>query len=108
MLVRWLTGHAFLRMQNHRADMADTPMCRACGEKPERADHILLECDSYAMLRAECFNTYSLDVREPQWTVEMVLKFLRSPTVSHLEEDEQEREPAHPRGQSVHQISDSD
>ena len=91
--------------------MAASPICRACGEKEERADHVLLECDYYAALRADCFNTYFLDRAEPQWTVEMVLRFLRSPLVSHLEEDEREPEvDDHDRTRqpSAHQISDSE
>ena len=45
-VVRWLTGHAFLRLQNFRADSSVTPMsvCRYCSRRPERADHIMLKC----------------------------------------------------------------
>ena len=40
-VIRWLTGHAFLRLQNFRADSSVTPMsvCRYCSRRPERASH---------------------------------------------------------------------
>ena len=60
-IVRWLTGHAFLRLQNHRAGMSDTPTCRGCGEADERADHVLLQCDSYFQERMDSSLTTNID-----------------------------------------------
>ena len=43
-VVRWLTGHAFLGLQNFRCGSVVTSFCRLCGQVPERADHLLLRC----------------------------------------------------------------
>ena len=87
-LVRWITGHAFLRKQNNRADMAESPLCRGCGQAEEGADHVLLECDSYFRERMDCFLTTNIDAREPIWEVDQMVKFLRRPRVRILEEEE--------------------
>ena len=98
-IVRWLTGHAFLRMQNHRAGMSDTPTCRACGATEERADHVLLSCDAYHRERMECFLTTNIDPLEPTWEVDRVVKFLQRPRIADLEQEENPAE-AGDRGQS--------
>ena len=84
-MVRWLTGHAFLGLQNFRCGTVVTSFCRLCGQVPERADHLLLRCPRLAGLRAECFRSWSLDYR-PQWEVDWILKFLGDPAVSSLED----------------------
>ena len=89
-LVRWISGHAFLRKQNHRAAMAESPTCRSCGQAEERADHVLLNCDGYFRERADCFLTVNIDAREPAWEVEQLVKFLRKPRVAALEEEEED------------------
>ena len=53
-VIRWLTGHMFLRLQNFRADSSVTPMrvCHYCSRRPERVDHILLKCVRLRLLRS--------------------------------------------------------
>ena len=62
-VVRWLTGHAFLRLHNFRAD------------------HIMLKCVRLRLLRAECFGPWDLSRMRPEWEVSQVLKFLASPKI---------------------------
>ena len=91
-VVRWLTGHAFLRLQNFRADSTVTPnsVCRYCSCRPERADHILLKCVRLRLLSAECFGPWDLSRTRPEWELSQVLKFLASPKILALEDQEQE------------------
>ena len=44
--MRWVTGHAYLRLQNFRADSSvkQMIMCRYCLHRKKRADHIILKC----------------------------------------------------------------
>ena len=95
-VVRWTSGHAFLQMQNHRAGLADSNVCRTCGEAPERADHVLLECGPLATWRSTCFQTWVVHNEEPDWQVGWLLKFLSKESVRGLEDDEgdQARPPA--------------
>ena len=84
-VVRWLTGHAFLGLQNFRCGTVVTSFCRLCGQVPERADHLLLRCPRLSLLRADCFRSWALDY-PPQWELDWVLKFLRDPVVGGLED----------------------
>ena len=92
LVIRWLTGHAFLRLQNFRADSLVTPMsvCRYCSRRPERADHIMLKCVRLRLLRAECFGPWDLSRTRPEWELSQVLKFLASPKILALEDQEHE------------------
>ena len=91
-MLRWLTGHAFLRLQNFRAGTTALSVCRLCGRKPERADHILLECPRLSNLRVDCFGSAYIDVdvddERPDWRVGDLLKFLSAEVVASLEEEE--------------------
>ena len=85
MLVRWLTGHAFLGLQNFRCGTVAVSFCRLCGQVPERADHILLRCPRLNNLRSDCFRSWGLD-HHPTWEVDWILKFLQDHRVEHLED----------------------
>ena len=84
-VVRWLTGHAFLGLQNFRCGSVAVSYCRLCGEVPERADHLLLRCPGLCQLRAECFKAWNLD-HPPRWEVDWITNFLRDGRVEHLED----------------------
>ena len=84
-LVRWLTGHAFLGLQNFRCGSVALSFCRLCGQVPERADHLLLRCPGLTHLRADCFRSWLLDAR-PEWEVDWVAKFLGHSSVESLED----------------------
>ena len=89
-VIRWLTGHVFLRLQNFRAGTSAISVCRLCGQKPERADHILLECPRLGELRMDCFGSAYIDTDEerPDWEVGDLLEFLAAAGVANLEEEE--------------------
>ena len=84
-MVRWLTGHAFLGLQNFRCGSAALSFCRLCGQVPERADHLLLRCPRLAQLRSECFRAWNLGPI-PEWEVDWISKFLHNPSVDTLED----------------------
>ena len=84
-VVRWLTGHAFLGLQNYRCGSVAISFCRLCGQVPERADHLLLRCPRLNGIRAESFRAWNLGPI-PEWEVSWVLKFLEDPGVSTLED----------------------
>ena len=88
--IRWLTGHTFLRLQNFRAGMTALSVCRLCGRKPERADHILLECPRLSGLRTSSFGAAYIDTdkERPSWEVGDLMKFLSAEWVLNLEEEE--------------------
>ena len=86
-IVRWLTGHAYLGLQNFRCGSEPTSTCRLCGQVPERADHLLLECPRLAVLRSDCFKTWEPS-RNPRWEVDWIAKFVESPPVLRLESRE--------------------
>ena len=84
-IVRWLTGHAFLGLQNFRCGSTALSYCRLCGQIPERADHLLLRCPRLNGLRASAFKAWAMDYH-PIWEVDWVLKFLMDETVETLED----------------------
>ena len=130
--MRWITGHAFLRLQNHRVDEVAHPdtECRHCKESPERADHVLLRCKSLLWTRMWSFHTWSLDVSDHNWEVSNLVRFINTPVVKGLElplagendiledtwsssddeeEDDDQPLPHHaPLNPGAHAISDSD
>jgi hypothetical protein len=87
-IVRWTTGHAFLRRQNMlvRPDLYQSDSCRICNQFPEGADHLLLSCDPLAFVRAECFQSHFLPTVRPLWKPHQILSFLNHPRLSRLED----------------------
>ena len=85
MVVRWLTGHAFLGLQNFCCGSVAISFCRICGQVPERADHLLLRCPGLHQLRAEVFRSWGLE-HPPQWEVDWILRFLQNERVEHMED----------------------
>ena len=86
-VVRWLTGHAYLGLQNFRCGLEPISTCRLCGQVPERADHLLLECPRLINLRESCFKTW-VPSRNPRWEVDWIAKFVESPPILRLESRE--------------------
>ena len=50
----------------------------------------MLKCVRLRLLRAECFGPWDLSRTRPEWEVSQVLKFLASPKILALEDQEQE------------------
>ena len=99
-LVRFLTGHCFLRRQNalvnstHPQSLAG-PLdpaiaCRLCGLAPERACHIIQDCTELDAIRLRFFGVPSLPPFQPSWSSTQMYGFLTEPSIVLLEEDEGE------------------
>jgi ribonuclease HI len=86
-IVRWTTGHAFLKRQNMlvRRDLYTDSTCRICLQHPEQADHLLLDCEPLAFARAECFLSHFLPRQCPLWKPEQLLQFINTPRLRNLE-----------------------
>ena len=50
----------------------------------------MLKCVRLRLLRAECFGPWDLSRTRPEWELSQVLKFLASPKIRALEDQEQE------------------
>ena len=107
MLVRWLTGHAFLGLQNFRCGSVATSFCRLCGQVPERADHILLRCPRLNLLRSDCFRSWGISPT-PEWEVDWILKFLQDQRVEHLEDPTNTPEEISGRAESEAEMETAD
>ena len=90
-LVRFLTGHAFLRRQNAIVSTGLDPppgdiSCRLCKDpfSDETPHHIIIECDVLCRWRAQTLSAYVLD-EFPQWDVQSLTKFLSLETIILLE-----------------------
>ena len=93
-LVRFLTGHAFLRRQNAIVfhDLNPPPgdiSCRLC-EDPDMEEtphHIITECERLCLWRGETLGNYTLD-QCPQWDPQSLNKFLSHKDIILLETDD--------------------
>ena len=81
-LVRFLTGHAFLRRQNAIVFHGINPppgnvSCRFCEDvySDETPHHLITECDRFSLWRGETLGAYVLD-EYPEWDVPSLTKFL--------------------------------
>ena len=83
-LVCWLTGHAFLGLQNFRCGSVATCFCGLCGQVPERSDHLLLRSILLTQLKARSFKAWNLGP-QPGWEVDGIICFLTDPAVETLE-----------------------
>ena len=77
-LIRFLTGHAFLRRHNAIVFHGLNPppgdvSCRLCEDKysDETPHHLITECDRFCLWRAETLGGYVLD-EYPQWTTRYI------------------------------------
>ena len=70
-LIRWITGHNFLRRHQNLLDPDNyvTDLCRLCGTCPETAEHILTQCVTLDHTRKHCMN---VPYMEPpyKWSLE--------------------------------------
>ena len=77
-MVRWVTGHNFLKRHNAIVEPEPhDPNCRYCGLEPETSSHIITECEVLCHHRSEIFNTHFLNPREPVWRVDRLIAFLQ-------------------------------
>ena len=92
-LVRFLTGHAFLRRQNAIVSTGLDPppgdvSCRMCEDRveDETPHHIITECDRLCLWRTETFGNFVLD-EYPQWDPRDLSKFLSRKDIILLESE---------------------
>ena len=90
-LVRFLTGHAFLRRQNAIVSTGIDPppgdvSCRLCEDKvmDETPHHIITECDRLDLWRSETFGSFALD-EYPEWDPRDLSRFLSRKALILLE-----------------------
>jgi len=77
-LIRWLTGHNFLRRHSHIINpyLNADKTCRACGMAEESAEHVIAECPALDWNRLDAFK---VDPIAPpyKWRLEHMCKFLQ-------------------------------
>ena len=84
-LVRFLTGHAFLKRQNAVVDIT----CRLC-EDPladETPHHIIIDCEALCFWRVQIFGSYILD-EYPEWDMKSLLRYLSLMKIILLETED--------------------
>ena len=93
-LVRFLTGHAFLKRQNMIVFHGINPplgdvTCRFCEDShmEETPHHLITECEMLCQWRAATLGGYVLD-EFPQWEVQSLAKFLNHREIILAETDE--------------------
>ena len=94
-MIRYLTGHAFLRyhnaivLQDRNPPQGDNS-CRLCEdpEMDETPHHIITECDRLCQWRAENLGVYILG-EYPQWEPKSMAKFLARKEIILLETEDE-------------------
>ena len=90
-LGRWLSGFVFLRRQNELVNPGSYPsiMCRLCGEAPERAIHLISDCEAVAQRRLQYLGKHTIDdPSDFEWGVNQMLKFLDTSQLLEMENTE--------------------
>jgi ribonuclease HI len=94
-IVRWITGHAFLRRQNAVVEQSiPAPFgdihCRSCDIEniKEEANHIILDCEAFCQTRNNHLGAFFLGEKHLDWEVNSLNQFLHSPAILELEEEE--------------------
>ena len=97
-LVRFVTGHCFLRRHNAiiasginpppRDEQIFPQLCRLCGEEDETAIHIIAECNAFCEWRYSTLDEPLLDLFNPGWTVCGLAKFLTNRDIILLEAED--------------------
>lgn len=85
-LVRFLTGHCFLRAQNFKLGISYSPLCRVCGNDNETPVDLISDCDPLCHKRWRIFDNYLLCTVKPDWSVRQIAKFTALPIIKRLDE----------------------
>ena len=93
-LIRFITGHAFLKRQNAVVFHGISPppgdvTCRLCEDpfSEETPHHLITECDALCHWRAETLGGYVLD-EFPEWDPRNLVQFIRHKEIILLETDD--------------------
>ena len=93
LIIRFTTGHNFLRYQRKVINPTLDGTCRLCEMGDiEDAAHVIIECPRVAERRYEIFGHHTLDVN-PVWNTIEMLKMISHPPVKALEKDPDEYNP---------------
>jgi len=87
-VIRWLTGHNFLRRHSQIVDPLryQVAACRLCGDAPESASHVLADCMALDYHRLEILKTTHL-TQPYVWDLHKLLRFIE-PFAELLEDTE--------------------
>jgi len=79
LLIRWLTGHNFLRYHRSLLDKTGltSPMCRFCGTEPETAFHIILHCPAFDKERRLILRIEQPDQDPADIPIASLLRFIK-------------------------------
>ena len=85
-MIRWITGHNFLRRHQGLVDEEDALLCHICQENEETSSHIILECPGLSHLRQDYLGQplHSTELDE-KWKVFDLNNFLNHPLILILE-----------------------
>ena len=85
-IIRWITGHNFLRRHQGLVDDEAALLCQVCQEEEETSSHIITECPGFRTLRngylGQPLNSAELDEK---WKVFDLNNFLNNPHILLLE-----------------------
>ena len=90
-MVRFITGHAFLRRHNWIIDPERFSSCRFCGddEEGETPWHFIAQCPAFIINRRVFTPEGDINVdtltNPPEWEVYQLREFLSNPRVKELE-----------------------
>jgi ribonuclease HI len=86
-LIRFTTGHNFLRYHNSNIDKNMPKSCRLCHKNKEDAVHIITDCEALWRIRWDSF--YQPFLNTPvEWKVSQMIKFLQHHKVQDLENEQ--------------------
>jgi len=80
LLMRWITGHNFLRYHRSLLDKTGltSPMCRFCHTEPESAYHIILHCPAFNDERRLILNIQHPNHDPTTIPISALLQFIKS------------------------------
>ena len=97
MLVRFVTGHAFLKRHNKIVERGtkigeenEDIYCRLCSSNTEweTPHHLICKCEALMHRRKEIFGDFFLP-DDPKWDIKNLMDFLNCSTITDLEDDEE-------------------
>ena len=85
-MIRWITGHNFLRRHQGLVDEEAALLCHICQEDEETSSHIIMECPGLSHLRQDYLGQplHSTELDE-KWKVFDLNNFLNHPLILILE-----------------------
>ena len=85
-MVRWITGHNFLKRHNAIINQETNAVCRFCELELETSSHLITDCEVLVFKRSEIFLSYFLDKENPDWNVKALVKLITQSEMKSLED----------------------